>query len=177
MLKPLCLAAALSLSALSLSACSGEMDHSAMNKTADTAIGSVEVSSAFIKPPFTGRTTAAGFMTLENKGADTRLVSASSPISPRIEIHTHLEEDGVMKMRRIEGIDLAKGQRVELRPGSFHLMMFDTVIPEGDVDAPLTLSYADGTEVTMIVPFGDEAPEINHEAMNHKEMDHSKMGH
>lgn len=167
MLKHLLIVAA----ALSLAACSGEVDHSEMNHNTEAAaaMGGVEVSGAFIKPPFTGRTTSAAFMTLENKGTNTRLVSASSPISPRVEIHTHLEEDGVMKMRRVEGIDLAKGQAVELKPGGFHLMMFDTVIPEGDTDAPLTLTYSDGTEVTMIVPFSDEAPE--------GEMDHSKMGH
>ncbi len=164
----------LAASALSLIACSGEMDHSAMNhnKQAAAQMGGVEVSGAFIKPPFTGRTTAAGFMVLENKGADIRLVSATSPISPRVEIHTHLNEDGVMKMRRIEGIDLPKGKSVALEPGGYHLMLFDTVMPEGDVDAPLTLTYSDGTEVTMIVPFADEAPDSYGSGT-----DHSKMGH
>lgn len=170
MFKHLFVAAA----ALSLVACSGEIEHSDMGhgSSSSAMMGSVEVSNAFIKPPFTGRTTAAGFMTLDNKGADTRLVSASSPISQRVEIHTHLEEDGVMKMRRVEGIDLSKGQSVELKPGGYHLMMFETVIPEGDTDAPVTLTYADGTLVTMIVPFGDAAPD-----MDHSDMDHSKMGH
>ena len=170
MLKHFCLAA----SAISLIACSGEMDHSKMNHdtTAAENIGAVEVSSAFIKPPFTGRTTAAGFMVLENKGMDTRLVAAASPISPRVEIHTHLEEDGVMKMRRVDGIDLPKGKSVELKPGGYHLMLFDTVMPEGDADAPLTLTYSDGSEVTMIVPFADEAPDSYGSGT-----DHSKMGH
>ena len=171
MFKPIFTAAA---AALLLTACGGEMDHSQMshNKDAAASMGSVEVSGAFIKPPFSGRTTAAGFMTLENKGPDTRLVSASSPISPRVEIHTHLEEDGVMKMRRVDGIALSKGESVTLKPGSYHLMMFDTVMPQGETDAPLTLTYSDGTEVTMIVPFADEAPEDGSQGM-----DHSKMGH
>ena len=159
------------IAALMLTACGGEMDHSKMshNKVAAEQMGGVEVSSAFIKPPFTGRTTAAGFMMLENKGADTKLVEARSPISPRVEIHTHLNEDGVMKMRRVDGIDLPKGASVELKPGSYHLMMFDTVVPEGESDTPLTLVYADGTEVTMVVPFGD-GPQ---DAMDHDKMDHS----
>lgn len=164
----------LAASALSLIACSGEMDHSKMthNTEAGAKMGGVEVSSAFIKPPFTGRTTAAGFMVLQNKGADTRLIAAASPISPRVEIHTHLEENGIMKMRRIDGIDLPKGESIALKPGGYHLMMFDTVMPEGDADAPLTLTYSDGTEVTMIVPFADEAPGQYGSAA-----DHSKMGH
>ena len=164
----------LAASALTLIACSGERDNSEMthNKQAAAQMGGVEVSGAFIKPPFTGRTTAAGFMVLDNKGPDTRLVSAATPISQRVEIHTHLEEDGVMKMRRVEGIDLPKGQSVELKPGGFHLMMFEAVIPEGETDAPLTLTYSDGTEVTLIVPLADEAP-----GSYGSGTDHSKMGH
>ena len=160
--KTICTAAA-----LLLAACSGEMDHTKMDHHADAAAstGTVEVSSAFIKPPFTGRTTSAAFMRLENKGTDARLVSASSPISPRVEIHTHLHEGGVMKMRRVDGIDITAGETVELKPGGYHLMMFDTVIPDGAADAALTLSYADGTEVTMIVPLGDGPAD--------GEMDHS----
>lgn len=160
--KTICAAAA-----LLMAACSGEMDHSKMDHHADAAAstGAVEVSSAFIKPPFTGRTTSAAFMRLENKGPDTRLVSASSPISPRVEIHTHLHEGGVMKMRRVDGIDITAGETVVLKPGGYHLMMFDTVIPDGAADAALTLTYADGTEVTMILPLGDGPAD--------DEMDHS----
>lgn len=168
------------LSAVLLGACSGEMDHSKMphNQEAAKTMNGVEVSGAFIKPPFTGRTTAAGFMRLDNKGPATRLISASSPISERVEIHTHLHENGVMKMRRIDGIELAQGQSVILEPGGDHLMMFDTVIPEGAQDTSLTLRYEGGAEVTLIVPLGDDAPEGNDSEGNDSgDMDHSKMGH
>ncbi|WP_371396311.1 copper chaperone PCu(A)C [Fretibacter rubidus] len=134
----------------------------------------VEVSGAVINPPFTGRTTSAGFMTLQNKGDDARLIAASSPISETVEIHTHLKEDGVMKMRRIDGIDIPSGQTVVLEPGGYHLMMFNTTLADDAVDAPVTLTYADGTEVTMIVPIDGRGEEMDHSQMDHSKMDDGK---
>lgn len=139
--------------ALTLSACSSE-PLPAAQKIADQASGTVEVSSAVIKPPMSGRTTAAAFMTLENKGPATRLVAASSPISPLIEIHTHIDDNGIMRMRKIEGIDLPTGETVTLQSGGYHLMLFSTTLSEDQTDAELTLRYDNGQSVTMIVPIG-----------------------
>lgn len=114
--------------------------------------GGVEISDAYIAPPFKGRDVAAGFLQIENSGPDTRLVSASSPIADRTEIHTHLEEDGIMKMRQIDGVDLPNGASVTFEPGSYHLMMFGVELADGTTEAPLTLIYENGESVTMIVP-------------------------
>lgn len=142
------------LAAIALTACGPAVDHSEMahNQHAAKAGAGVEVSSAIIHPPFQGRTTAAGFFALENTGAATRLVAAASPISETVEIHTHLREDGVMKMRRVEGVDIGTGETVIFKPGGYHLMMFNTKIDPNMTDAPLTLTYSDGTSVTLIVP-------------------------
>lgn len=154
-------------STLTLSACS-DANLPAAQKIAEQNTGGVEVSSAVINPPFSGRTTSAGFMTLENKGEATKLIAASSPISPRVEIHTHIDDNGVMRMRKVDGIPLASGETVELKPGGYHLMMFDTKLPDDQADAPLTLTYEDGTSVTMIVPI---------EGREGDDMDPSKMDH
>lgn len=126
----------------------------------------VQISSAYIKPPFGGRTTAAGFFTVQNKGGDARLVSASSPISDTVEIHTHLEEDGVMKMRRVDGVDLPAGATIEFKPGGYHIMMFNTVLADDQTEAPVTLTYADGTVVTLLMDIGD-GPSDDMKAMDH----------
>lgn len=140
--------------AFALSACGAGTDHSEMNhnKAAAKTLQSVEISNARIVPPFQGRTTAASFFTLENIGGDTQLIAASSPISKSVEIHTHLREGGVMKMRRIEAVDLPAGRSVEFKPGGYHLMMFKTKLPMDMTEAPLTLRYANGETVTIIVP-------------------------
>ena len=178
--------ALITTTALSLMACGADpsvMDgyKSDAPKSPDVATAqlghAVEVSGAIINPPFTGRTTSAGFMTLQNKGGDARLIAASSPISETVEIHTHLKEDGVMKMRRVDGIDIPSGQTVVLEPGGYHLMMFNTTLADDVVEAPLTLSYADGTEVTMIVPIDGRGKEMDHSKMDHGKMNHGDMKH
>ena len=143
--------------ALSLAACGADpsvMDgyKSDTPKPAASQTGhAVEVSSAFIVPPFSGRTTSAGFMTLQNKGADARLISASSPISETVEIHNHIEDNGVMKMRRVDGIALPHGKSVDLKPGSFHVMIFDTQVALGD-EAVLTLDFEKADDLTVVAP-------------------------
>lgn len=168
------LKAALAATALSFAACGADpsvMDDykapAAQSAPMSQATGhNVQISSAYIKPPFAGRTTAAGFFTVQNKGGDARLVSASSPISEIVEIHTHLEEDGVMKMRRIEGVDLPAGETVEFKPGGYHIMMFNTVLADDQTEAPVTLTYADGTVVTLLMDIGD-GPSGDTKAMDH----------
>lgn len=74
-------------------------------------------------PP--GRT-MAGFMTLENTGDEAvALVDGSSSQFGRIEIHDMINDEGVMRMRRLDQLVIPANDRVELKPGSFHLMLME----------------------------------------------------
>jgi len=137
-----------------LTACSGhaEMDHSSHDNAAYNSGNGIVISSARVLPPFPGRDTAAGYFEITNHGktAD-KLLSATSPISGAVEIHNHIEDAGVMKMRRVDGVDLLPGEMVVFEPGSFHLMMFKTKLPEGQDNVSLTLNYENAAPVTLIV--------------------------
>jgi copper(I)-binding protein len=69
-----------------------------------------------------------------------KLVSGSSPVAGRVEIHEMAVVDGVMRMREISALDLPAGKAVELKPGSYHLMLMDLKQPmkAGDI-VPVTL--------------------------------------
>ena len=60
-----------------------------------------------------------------------------------IEIHTHLHEDGVMKMRQINSLEIPGGESVVLEPGGLHLMLFKLQLPLTE-PLPLTLCFDDG---------------------------------
>ena len=95
------------IAAAFLVACSGEMHHGeGGNSHAGHQIDAgVVISSARVLPPFPGRDIAAGYMSITNHSkTDDKLVSVTSPISGAVEIHNHIEEDGIMKMRQIDGI-------------------------------------------------------------------------
>jgi len=143
------------IAAAALAACSGEMPHGADGHThaGHQMDEGIVISSARILPPFPGRDTAAGYMSITNHSkTDDKLISATSPISGAVEIHNHIEEGGVMKMRQVEGITLKAGETVELKPGSFHLMMFKANLAEDQTDVSLTLNYEKAPSVTLIVP-------------------------
>ncbi len=86
----------------------------------------ITVEDVWMRPPLGNRGAAAIYLTIHNAAdvAD-RLVAVSSPAAGRAEIHTHILEDGVARMRRIEGIDISPGGSAILAPGGDHLMLFD----------------------------------------------------
>ena len=65
----------------------------------DYSRGDIKVENPWVRATIPNRP-AAGYMVVRNAGdsADA-IVSASSPDADRIELHTHLMENGVMKMR------------------------------------------------------------------------------
>jgi len=143
------------IAAISLAACAAEMNHGEgdVSHAAHQMDEGIVISSARVLPPFPGRDTAAGYMSITNHSkSDDKLVSVTSPISGAVEIHNHIQEDGVMKMRQVDGIEIKAGETIELKPGSFHLMMFKAELPDGQDDVSLTLNYENAPSVTMIVP-------------------------
>lgn len=125
---------------------------SAQDQSASQVAGKVSVSEPYVVPPFPGRDVAAGFFKLTNTGGNDRLVSASSPDSRAVEIHTHIEDDGVMRMRRIEGVAIGAGKTVSFEQGGYHLMLFGVNLKEGQNEIDVTLNYDSTAPVTLTVP-------------------------
>jgi copper(I)-binding protein len=91
----------------------------------DYGVGAIEVKSPWARATPRGSEVAGAYMTIVNKGtAADRLIGGSTAVASRFEIHQMAMEDGVMKMRPVaDGIEVKPGQAVELRPGSFHVML------------------------------------------------------
>ncbi|WP_164696720.1 copper chaperone PCu(A)C [Falsiroseomonas algicola] len=95
--------------------------------------------------------TGAGFMTLRNAGATAdRLVAARAGIARTVELHTHINDNGVMRMRPVPGIEVPAGGEVQLRPGGFHLMLIGLTAPlrQGE-RVPVTLVFERAGEVQV----------------------------
>ena len=75
-------------------------------------------------PP--GQTVSAAFLQLENKSAENRyVINATSPVSKVVELHSHVHENGMMKMRQVEKIDIPANGETILKPGGLHIMLID----------------------------------------------------
>ena len=107
----------------------------------------VTVDNPYVRlaPPNAPATGA--FMVIRNNGdKDVKVVKADNPLSRATELHTHINDGGVMKMRPVPAIDIkAKGEAV-LKPGGLHVMLIDLKAPmkEGDL-VPVTLTFDDGS--------------------------------
>lgn len=71
-------------------------------------------------------TTGAVYFRIESP-TDDRLISVASPVARKAEVHTHIEENGMMVMHEVEGgLAIPAGQTVELKSGGLlHVMLID----------------------------------------------------
>ena len=127
---------------------------------ADYRAGDIVISEPWARATATPQArTGAAYMALSNKG-DTvdRLTGASTPVAERAELHTHEMDGNVMRMRPIEGVEIAPGEPAVLRPGGLHLMLVGLRQPLRAGDrVPLTLTFQRGGTVEVEVAVGPVA--------------------
>ncbi|WP_414833518.1 copper chaperone PCu(A)C [Afifella sp. YEN Y35] len=132
-------------------------------------LGNLEIGHPWTRATPPSATAGGGFLKITNTGdEDDRLVSASSPISSRVELHTMDMSGGVMKMRQLEdGIPVPAGATVELKPGSLHVMFIDLTAPiEEGANVPVTLTFERAGSVDVEMPASAVgAPGPNGDAM------------
>lgn len=119
--------------------------------SSDVTVGSLRIANGWSRATARAGATGAGFVTIRNtSGEPDRLVSASSPVAATVELHTHIEENGVMRMRPVEGIEIPAHGEVILAPGGLHIMLIDTNAPlrQGS-SVPVTLRFEHAGEVTI----------------------------
>ena len=114
-----------------------------------SAQAQLQIEKPWARATAPGASVAGGYMVIRNQGgAGDRLVGASSPASAKVEMHVHLNDNGVMKMREVRGYDVPAKGAFELKPGGAHLMFMDIRRPfkEGE-KLPVTLKFEKAGEV------------------------------
>lgn len=122
------------------------------------AAGTARAQTVTVEHPWARATaehaeTGAAYATITAGAAD-RLTGASTPVAARVEVHEIIHDNGVMRMRPVEGgLQLEPGKPVTLAPGGYHLMLIglkQKLTP--GTSFPLTLSFANEPVVTVTVP-------------------------
>jgi copper(I)-binding protein len=124
----------------------------------------VHVHDAMARPaPLAGGTGAVYFFFHNGSDTPVTLVGADSPAAGAVEIHTTINDNGVMRMRQLtEGIELGPDESTYLEPGGMHLMLIDLVAPlaEGDtIEVTLHFDSADDFTIEVPVVNMDDLPE------------------
>ena len=79
-------------------------------------------------PP--GAKVGVAYMEIRNRGSQPdRLLSATSGVAQRVEMHVTQREGEVMKMRQLQAFEIPARERYALRPGGSHLMLVDLKQP------------------------------------------------
>ncbi len=141
------------------------------------AAATVTVEKPFARKAMKAQRNSAAFMTLRNNGPAVAIVAAESPVAEIVELHTHIHDNGVMRMRKIDKIELPAGGEVTLKPGGLHVMLLGLKqdLNEGD-RVSVTLKFSDGSRKTIEAPVRMVMrPKMKGMKHDMKGMDHSKM--
>lgn len=138
--------------ALLLSACGGGM-------TEDEHGEGVEAHDYWARAAMAGGNSAV-YMLLHNHSTEgDTLLSASSDVAEAVELHlSQMNADGTMAMVQQEKIDLPADGEVELKPGSYHIMLIglkQELVVGSEITITLTFEHAG--EITLTVPVKDTA--------------------
>ena len=121
----------------------------------DFQAGSIHIRDPFSSalPPISKN--GAVYLTLTNHGhLSDQLVGAATPIAEHAEIHTHRMEDGMMKMRKVDQVELPPNEEVAFAPGRNHIMLIglsQTLKEGGRFPLMLHFKEAGQTMVEVII--------------------------
>jgi periplasmic copper chaperone A len=93
---------------------------------------------------------SAVYITIRNRGNEPdALLSAATSIATAAELHETIEQDGKMVMQPRPKFDVPAGATLEMKPGSYHIMLLrlKQALKPGDT-VKVTLSFEKAGEVT-----------------------------
>ncbi|RWD30297.1 copper chaperone PCu(A)C [Mesorhizobium sp.] len=115
-------------------------------------VGDLEIVHPWSRATPPGAKVAGGYFTVTNTGSSPdRLLSISSEISAKAELHEMGVKDGVMTMRPVtSGLEIPAGGKVALAPGGYHLMFVGLKRqPKQGETFPATLIFEKAGTVTV----------------------------
>lgn len=98
--------------------------------------------------------TGAVYLTIVNDGrtAD-RLLGASTSAAERAALHRDTMENGIMRMRPVESLEIEPGKSAILKPGSMHIMLMGLARPLKQGESfPMTLAFEHAGKIKVEIP-------------------------
>jgi copper(I)-binding protein len=142
----------------------------------DFHAGSLDIAGAWSRATPKGASVGAGYVTIKNTGtAPDRLIGGIADVAAKFEVHEMSMDNGVMKMRPVQGgLEIKPGETVELKPQGLHIMFVGLKKPlkQGDqIKATLEFEKAGKVEVDFDVsgvggmgaPAGHDMPGMKHD--------------
>lgn len=122
---------------------------------ATTAHADMMIDDAYARASTANAKSGAAFMMITNHSEEgDRLIAAASDAAKRVELHTHIEKDGVMNMVHVEeGFAFEAGETVALERGGKHVMLMGLTQPLNDGEmVKVTLTFEKAGDVEVEIP-------------------------
>lgn len=105
----------------------------------------------------------AAYFTLKNQGSEIKIVKASTSIAKEAQLHTLLEENGVVKMRQVSSYTLPANSEFKLSQSGDHIMIIGLkqALKVGQT-VPIILYFSDGSKNTIKLPVEKVHTEMEH---------------
>jgi len=116
----------------------------------------------------------AAYFTLHNQGSQAdRLIGASTSRAQKSELHTHVQQNGLMKMQQIPAVEIPADGEVVFQPGGNHVMLFGLGKPlTAGEQFPLTLEFEKAGKVEVQV----QVEGADHHGSHGMPMQHGEHG-
>ena len=123
----------------------------------------------------------AAYLTVHNEGATPdRIVGVAGDVAARVELHTHLMENNVMRMVQVDHVPVPAHGMAELKPGGYHIMLMGLHRPLNKGESfPITVTFEKAGPITLefqVESAGSMGSGTDHGKMGHGQEGHGKMG-
>jgi copper(I)-binding protein len=116
-------------------------------------IGKILIAHPWSRPTAPGISMGVAYFSLQNRGStEDVLLSASTPVALRVEIHQTTINEGMARMRPLAQVTLPPGKTVKVEPGGIHLMLVGLKQAlESGKQVQLTLQFRDAGSITVML--------------------------
>jgi len=92
--------------------------------------GTLHIQQPWSRPTVAAVPVGVVYVDLKNDGDKMeRLLSASSDVAERVELHASVMDGQMMRMRQIHTVDIAPKSTTQLKPGGMHIMLMGLKAP------------------------------------------------
>jgi len=122
----------------------------------------IYVSDGYVRLSAVPRHPAIAYFTLHGGATDATLVSVTSEVAIRAEIHESMQKGNMASMKPLDHVALPAASKIIFAPGGKHVMLYDvnpTIVPGRTL--PLVFTFADGLRIAyaaQVIAAGDPAP-------------------
>lgn len=114
----------------------------------------VEIENPRIKASIPGAANSVAYATIVNR-SDKKIVLVGVSVDgvARAGLHGHSHDNGVMRMRPVDSIEIDAGSTLALKPGGYHLMLFSPTQPLQTGDSKkIIFEFAGGAQIDALAP-------------------------